>query len=97
MKALFQQTSFAVADIIPITAPASIGYLGRKNSVAIIFGADDHSKIMNDLSDILKGVNDTDAFILGLGDAGCKSETLPDILDDSAVHPCYWVWVMHAF
>ena len=32
---------------------------------------------MNGLSDILKGVNDTDVFILGLGDAGRHSETLP--------------------
>ena len=30
LKALFPQTSFAVADIIPIAAPATIGYLKQK-------------------------------------------------------------------
>ena len=35
-------------------------------------------------------MNGTDAIILGLGDAGRHSETLPDILDNSAsaIHPC---------
>ena len=74
--------------IVPIAAPATIGYLGQKKSAALILGADDHSNIMNGLSDILKGVNDTDVFILGLGDAGRHSETLPDILDNIVVHPC---------
>ena len=42
---------------------------------------------MNGLSNILNGVDGTEAIILGLGDAGRHSATLPDILDDSAVHP----------
>ena len=42
---------------------------------------------MNGLSNILNGVDGTEAIILGLGDAGRHSATLPDILEDSAVHP----------
>ena len=44
---------------------------------------------MNGLSNILNGVDGNEAIILGLGDAGRHSETLPDILDysTSAVHP----------
>jgi hypothetical protein len=53
-------------------------------------GADNHLKIMNSLSNILNEVNGTDTIILGLGDAGRHSETLPAIFDNSAsaFHPC---------
>ena len=87
LKALFPQTSFAVVDQIPIAAPAAIGYLGQRNQAATILGAEDHLKIMNGLLSIFKEVG-TDAIILGLGDAGRHSATLPDILESGAVHPC---------
>ena len=87
LKALFPQTSFAVVDQIPIAAPYNIGYLGQNNQAARILGAEDHLKIMNGLLSIFKEVG-TNVFIVGLGNAGRYSATLPDILDDSAVHPC---------
>ena len=74
LKALFPGTSFAVVDIVPITVPAAIGYLGQRNSAATILGAVDHLKIMNGLSDILKEVDGNEAIIiLGLGAAGRTS------------------------
>ena len=87
LKALFPQTSFAVVDQIPIAAPYNIGYLGQKNQAATILGAEDYLKIMNGLSSILNGLNDTNmVFIVGLGNAGRYSATLPDILDASVGH-----------
>ena len=89
LKALFPGTSFAVVDIVPIAAPAAIGYLGQRNGAATILGAVDHLKIMNGLSDILKEVDGNEAIIiLGLGAAGRTSGDLPEFVDDSAWHPC---------
>ena len=45
---------------------------------------------MNGLSNILNGVDGNEAIILGLGDAGRQSETLPDIQRRSSLK-CVWV------
>ena len=59
LEALFSGISFAIVDIVPIAAPASISYLGKGEKAARILGADDHLKIMNSLRDnILKAVQD---------------------------------------
>ena len=45
---------------------------------------------MNGLSNILnKGVNGTEAIILGLDEAGRHSESLLDFLNNSVSHPNY--------
>ena len=50
--------------IVPMAAPATIGYLGQKSSAATILGADNHLKIMTCLLNVLEEVDSTDAIIL---------------------------------
>ena len=63
LKTLFPRTSFTqlLIVIVPI---ATLGYLGQKSSAATILGADNHSKIMTGLLNVLEEVDSTDAIIL---------------------------------